>query len=92
MAILQVRDIDNHLYTTLKSAAKAEKRSLSQEVIVILRKYLSNPSLFQRSPTLDFLSLTGSWSDDRPADAIVAGIKEQRKNSRRFGARNALFD
>ncbi len=92
MAILQVRDVDDHLYTALKSAAKEEKRSISQEVIVILRKYLANPSHCQINPTRDFLSLSGSWTDDRPAGTIIADIREQRKNSRRFGAENALFD
>jgi hypothetical protein len=35
MAILQVRDIDDHLYEALKSAASASNRSISQEVVVI---------------------------------------------------------
>ena len=43
MAILQVRDIDNNLYESLKSRAKREKRSVSQEVIKIIEDYLAQP-------------------------------------------------
>jgi len=46
MAILQVRDIDDRLYSLLKLRAKSENRSVSQEVISIIEKYLSNPALF----------------------------------------------
>lgn len=92
MAILQVRDIDDRLYSSLKNLAKSENRSLSQEVISILEKYLSNPVVFKNNPTREFLSLSGSWADDRTADEIVKGIKKKRRNSRRFEAQNVLFD
>jgi plasmid stability protein len=92
MAILQVRDIDDRLYSSLKNLAKSENRSLSQEVISILEKYLSNPVVFKNNPTREFLSLSGSWADDRTADEIVKDIKKNRRNSKRFEARNVLFD
>jgi hypothetical protein len=92
MAILQVRDIDDRLYSSLKNLAKSENRSLSQEVISILEKYLSNPVAFKNNPTREFLSLSGSWEDNRTADAIVKDIKKNRRNSKRFEAQNVLFD
>lgn len=92
MAILQVRDIDDRLYSSLKELAKSENRSLSQEVVSILEKYLSNPVVFKGNPTRDFLSLSGSWDDNRTADEIVADIKKSRKKSKRFGAENVVFD
>ena len=92
MAILQVRDIDDRLYSSLKNLAKSENRSLSQEVISILEKYLSNPVVFKNNPTREFLSLSGSWADDRAADEIVKDIKKNRRNSKRFEAQNVLFD
>jgi plasmid stability protein len=92
MAILQVRDIDDRLYSSLKTLAKSENRSLSQEVISILEKYLSNPVVFKNNPTRDFLSLSGSWADKRTADEIVKDIKKNRKNSKRFETQNVLFD
>jgi plasmid stability protein len=33
MAVLQVRDIDDGLYEALKTMAKNERRSISQEVL-----------------------------------------------------------
>ncbi len=36
MATLQVRDIDDRLYESLKTFANSEKRSISQEVIHII--------------------------------------------------------
>lgn len=92
MAILQVRDIDDRLYSSLKELAKSENRSLSQEVVSILEHYLSNPLLFKKNPTRDFLSLSGSWDDDRTPDEIIADIKKNRKKNKRFGAGNAVFD
>lgn len=92
MAILQVRDIDDRLYSSLKSLAKSENRSLSQEVISILEKYLSNPVVFKNNPTREFLSLSGSWDDDRTAGEIVDDIKKNRKDSKRFGVENVVFD
>jgi len=92
MAILQVRDIDDRLYSSLKTLAKSENRSLSQEVISILEKYLSNPVVFKNNPTREFLSLSGSWSDNRTAAEIIKDIKKNRRNSKRFEAPNVLFD
>ena len=92
MAILQVRDIDDRLYASLKELAQAENRSLSQEVISILEKYLSNPALFKNNPTREFLSLSTSWEDDRTADEIIADIKKNRRNSKRFGVEHVVFD
>lgn len=92
MAILQVRDIDDHVYAALKTAARLEKRSLSQEVNMILQTYLANPDQFKRNPTREFLALAGSWDDERSADTIISDIRNQRMNSDRFGAADALFD
>ena len=55
MAILQVRDIDDRLYSSLKLTAKNENRSVSREVISIIEKYLSNPALFKSNPTKEFV-------------------------------------
>lgn len=92
MAILQVREVDDRLYSLLKAKAKKENRSLSQEVISILENYLSNPVTFNRNPTREFLSLAEAWSDDRTAEAIIDQLRRNRKNSKRFEAGNVLFD
>jgi len=41
MAILQVKGVDDDLYTELKEAAESEDRSVSQQVIYLLRSYLA---------------------------------------------------
>ena len=85
MAILQVRDMDDRLYASLKDLAKSENRSLSQEVISILEKYLSNPAAFEGNSTREFLALSGSWDDDRSAEEILQDIRQSRIDSPRFG-------
>ena len=92
MAILQVRDIDDRLYSSLKLKAKNENRSVSQEVISIIEKYLSNPALFAGNPTKEFISLSGSWDDNRKADEIISSIKQSRSKSGRFDKNNVIFD
>ncbi|MBP9022866.1 MAG: antitoxin [Spirochaetes bacterium] len=91
-AILQVRDIDDRLYSSLKLTAKRENRSVSQEVISIIEKYLSNLALFKSNPTKEFISLSGSWDDKRNADEIISSIKQTRSKSKRFDKSNVLFD
>lgn len=92
MAILQVRDIDDRLYASLKEIARSENRSLSQEVISILERYLANPAVFGNNHTKAFLALSGAWEDKRTADEISSDIKRERRNSKRFGKENVVFD
>ena len=92
MAILQVRDLDDRLYSSLKSIAKSENRSISQEVISIIEKYLSNPYVFSNNPTRDFISLSDSWDDKRSADEIIDSIHSYRNKSKRFSSENVIFD
>jgi len=92
VAILQVRDVDDRLYSSLKEVARRENRSLSQEVISILEKYLSNPRAFTSNPTEDFLSLSKAWNDPRDSEKIIRDIEESRTQSERFGESSVLFD
>ncbi|ORC28817.1 antitoxin [Marispirochaeta aestuarii] len=92
MANLQVKDIDEKLYDTLRRLASNDRRSISQEVVYILQKYLSKPHSFERNPTDEFLKLSGSWEDDRSEDEIVSEIYSNRRNSTRFGSDDELFD
>ncbi|MEX2444191.1 MAG: antitoxin [Alkalispirochaeta sp.] len=92
MADLQVRDIDDRLYKSLRERASREKRSISQEVILILEKYLARPNTFDVNPTDEFLALAGAWSDDRAADEIISDIRGSRSNSTRFAGEDRVFD
>jgi len=84
MANLQVRDIDDKLYKHLKNVALLDKRSISQEVVLILENYLSSPKREYTNATLEFLTMAGSWRDDRKAEVIIKDIRSSRKNSNRF--------
>lgn len=92
MANLQVRDMDDRLYESLRSRASIEKRSISQEVVHILEKYLSRPESVDANATDEFLKLSQSWEDDRSAKEIVRDIRRRSRTSRRFGTTNELFD
>lgn len=92
MAILQVRDIDDRLYSSLKAIAKSKNRSISQEVISIIEKYLANPAIFKNNPTREFIALSGAWGDERSADEIIDSIEKSRNNSKRFKSENVIFD
>ncbi len=78
MANLQVKSIDDKLYESLGKRAAMENRSISQEVIFILKDYLSTPSSKHKKTNHQFLELCGSWEDDKSADEIVTQIRKDR--------------
>jgi len=92
MAILQVRDLDDRLYSVLRDKARNENRSISQEVVTILEAFLANPASFAKNPTREFLSLGSAWDDARRPDEIVMAIRKQCKSSRRFRSPSVLPD
>lgn len=92
MATLQVRDIDDALYNSLKISAKMQNRSVSQEVVTIIETYLNSSQKNNKNATLEFLSLEGAWEDTRSADDIIKDIKKNRQQLRRFGKNNGIFD
>lgn len=92
MATLQVRDIDDRLYESLRERAARERRSISQEVVLILEHYLSTPRALDPHPTDEFLMLAGSWGDDRDPDTIVEELRSARRVSRRFTDQSDVLD
>ena len=84
MATLQVRSIDDALYRALGRRAAMENRSISQEVVSILKAYLSAPTTKYQDLTTRFLEMCGSWDDERDADDIIAEIRQDRRTSERF--------
>ena len=65
--------MDDDLYAQLKSLAASENRSISQQILFLLKRYLARKHQLQgaRTPTQVLLELSGSWEDDRPAEQIV---------------------
>jgi plasmid stability protein len=85
MATLQVRSMDDQLYRALGVRAAMENRSISQEVIAIVKDYLSHPAGKHQNTTEQLLQLCGTWQDDRPEKVIAAEIRRARVQSKRFG-------
>ncbi|MBT3379621.1 MAG: antitoxin [Lentisphaerae bacterium] len=81
MATLQVRSMDDQLYRALGARAAMDNRSISQEVIAIIKDYLSRPASQHQTTTEQFLQLCGSWQDDRAEDEIAADIRDARTSS-----------
>ena len=91
MAILQVRDIDDKLYSALKKKAKLERRSISKEVIKIIEDYLAQFELSENRATEEFLNLV--WvAEEESMEDVVNKIKSGRTESNRFSEMNDVFD
>jgi plasmid stability protein len=92
MANLQVKDIDDNLYTALKTRAKNKHRSLSQEVIRLIEEYLNQPDDTRIDSTRQFLTLSWASEKDESADDLIAQIKRDRKESAKFKRQKNVFD
>ena len=86
MANLQVKGIDDKLYDAIKKLAASENRSVSQEMLFLVKEYLAKRRQIgtTRTPAEVLLDLSGSWTDERSADTIIAEIKSARKGSRKL--------
>ena len=83
MANLQIKGIQDGLYAEIKAMAAAENRSLSQQVLFLVKEYLSKRRHLAevKPPAQVLLELSGSWEDKRSADEILDEMKSARKNS-----------
>jgi len=86
MANLQIKNIDEGLYEEIKRAASAENRSVSQQVLTLIRDYLAKRKQVSKlkSPAQVLLELSGTWEDERSAEEIVQDIKKARKKSKKL--------
>ena len=80
MANLQVKSIDDELYESLGRKAVQENRSISQEVVHLLKRYLSEPQNNRSTASEAFLSLCGSWQGNESVSEFSWHflIKDQR--------------
>ena len=86
MANLQIKGMDDDLYAQLKSLAASENRSISQQILFLLKLYLARKHQLQgtKTPAQVLLELSGSWQDNRSAEQIVKKLKTGRKSSRKL--------
>jgi len=84
MANLQIKGIDDDLYNEIKNMAASQNRSVSQQVLMLIRNYLTKQHQIEvtKSPVQVLIDLSGSWDDSRSAEEIISDIKKERKNSR----------
>ena len=86
MANLQIKGMDDDLYAHLKDLAKSENRSVSQQVLYLVKAYVTRQTYLRqtKTPAEVLLELSGSWQDPRQAQEIVEDLKKARKNSKKL--------
>jgi plasmid stability protein len=86
MANLQIKSIDDDLYAQLKALAASENRSVSQQVLFLLKGYLAKKQQLQntKTPAQVLLELSGSWDDAKTPEQIVRMLENARKNSQKL--------
>jgi len=86
MANLQIKNIQDELYEEIKKLAAAENRSVSQQVLFLVKEYLAKRKHLTaaKSSAQVLLELSGSWEDDKASEQIVKEIKSARKSSRKL--------
>lgn len=86
MANLQIKGIDDNLYGQIKALAASENRSISQQVLFLVKNYLLKRHQLQntKTPAQVLLELSASWEDDRSPEQIVRELKNGRKDSQKL--------
>ncbi len=86
MANLQIKGIKDEFYAQIKALADSENRSISQQVLFLIKEYIAKEKSIKKTntPAQVLLELTGSWADTKKAEEIVAELKRNRKNSNKL--------
>jgi len=86
MANLQIKGIEENLYKKIKEIAASENRPVSQQILFLIKEYISRKSTIHslKPPAQILLELSGSWEDARSADKIISETKRGRKNSKKL--------
>jgi tRNA(fMet)-specific endonuclease VapC len=74
VANLQIKGIDDALYTQIKELAASENRSISQQILFLVKRYIASKKQFEKAKTSAqvLLELSGSWEDNWGADEIIS--------------------
>ena len=86
MANLQIKNIDDELYAQLGKIAAAENRSITQQVLYLIKGDLARRKSIEVIPTPaeTLLELSGSWAGDESATETLATINNGRRNSEKL--------
>ncbi|MFZ2630774.1 MAG: hypothetical protein WA081_06605 [Desulfosalsimonadaceae bacterium] len=88
MANLQIKGIPSEFYDQIKDMAEAENRSVSQQVLYLIKEHMAKGRAVKtiKTPAQVLLELAGSWSDAKDAEEIVMELKKGRSNSKKLSA------
>jgi len=86
MANLQIKGIEDELYTELKKMAAEENRSVSQQALFLVKEYLARKRCLRtlKTPAQILLDLSGSWEGNQDAAKMIVQIKKARRNSKKL--------
>jgi plasmid stability protein len=89
MASLTLRNIPEHLLESLRVLSERDRRSLNNEVLVVLEEGLASKAERLEAAPLGselqadlWLALCGLWQDERSADEIIEDIRARRTPGR----------
>ncbi len=79
MANLQIKGIGDDLYSQIKALAESENRSVSQQVLFLLKTFLAKGNYFLKTkkPAQILLDLSGSWEDSRSPEQIISDLRQK---------------
>ncbi len=82
MPTLQIRKLPGHIYQALKEAAEQERRSLSQQAIIILAKGLDIPLDFseRRRKLLENIKKESHFFEKWADVDVTSWVREDREN------------
>ena len=91
MKSITVRNIPDELLDRLRTLSVIEKRSLNNEILIVLEKGLakeseyttnSNNHLSMETQIKIWQNLSGQWEDSRSTDEIIRDIIDSRSEGR----------
>ncbi len=90
MANLTIRNLPENLLEKLRKQAKTEKRSLNNEILIVLEKCVDLYDADVKADTYSqdaqvelWKKLAGEWDDERSAKEISADIAAHRTTGRK---------
>ena len=87
MPLLQVRDCPAEIYGQIAARAKAERRTIAQQTLVLIEGGLRNgeepPGLTERQRQAFARVAAGPWNNPSRAEETLAIIHEERENRMR---------
>jgi plasmid stability protein len=82
MANLQIKNMNDQLYKALAKRAELDNRSISQEVVNIIKQYLAGTTSLE-GQSKGLMELAGAWKGRESAEDMVKELRKVRKSRKR---------